>query len=91
MTWLFSQLLPFCSKQAGGHNQREPSPTGTFATLALLEAIHRFCALHLGVACCEGDVFREVVTGLELDAMTQRTVQLLKFCGCCQIMIGNTT
>ena len=60
----------------------------TPAAAVLLQARHRLGAVHLGVAGREGDVAGEPVSGRQLDAVAQRTVELVDVGGGGQIVVG---
>ena len=39
------------------------------AAVALLQVVHRFCARHLCVTCLQRNVFRELIAGLQFNAV----------------------
>ena len=61
-------------------SQREPSPAGGLAAIALFQTVHGLSTEHHGVACRQRDVLRKAIPRHHTDAMSQRAVQAVQFC-----------
>lgn len=85
---MFERGLEFSGKQVGREDEREPSPSGIIAVVALLQAVHGLRAEHECVACREGDFLCEAVAGHDVDAVAQGAFETLQLGGYGHIVVG---